>query len=437
MNRMGNENGYEKRDYVIQGGPKGIMQFSKREEIKNNAQELQLHYKEVINDIRQSGRTKLRFAAYVMYDSSYGMDGVFKLMEKDEKHWDPCVVIIPDVARGKEHSISVYRKTRDSLKKMYGEARILDGWDCEKDEYLDYIDDFDIIYYANPYDELAHKYHQIAYAITKRVLPIYVSYGYDVGYYTTLHRVRNYELNYVWKLFADTTYTYDFYKSFQIIEGKNVTLAGYCKMDSYSTKKHNKKKKKILLSPHHSVLMESLPMSNFLNYCDFILKLPDLYPNIDFVFRPHPLLFFALVSVCNWTNDQVDNYKSELTRKGIEYSDGGDYLNLFSECDAIINDCGSFTVEWLYTGKPGCFVYNAKLSPAHLTPLMNKAIESYDIARSERDILDFINKIIEEPSKQYTMQNWVKEKIAINYPNVSDFILKQLDVTGDVLSCDI
>ena len=400
----------------------------RRRRIKKNALRIQKHYEEVIYEIKKSGRTKLRFAAYVIYDSTYGMDGTFKKMLEDEDHWDPYVVVIPDIARGNDHAIRTYKKTRNFFANRYGAERVLDGWNYKNDEYIDHIDEFDLVYYANPYDALVHKYHQIEYGCTKRVLPIHVSYGYDVGRYTTLYRMTSPELNYVWKLFTDTTYTYEDYIRFQIIKGSNVTLAGYSKMDSFSPNIKDNRKKKILIAPHHTVSMKELPLSNFLKYSNLILQLPIIYPEIDFVFRPHPLLFTTLINDCNWTEEQVEKYIVELKGKGVEYSSGGDYLDVFSECDAIIHDCGSFTVEWLFTGKPGCFVYNEKLKSKHLTTLMNKAIERYDIARSEEDILNFIGRISEAPCKEYKMDSWVKENIAINYPNVSEYIIKQIDI---------
>ena len=124
----------------------------KQKKIKSNAQKARLHYEEVIDGIKLSGRTRIRFAAYVIMDSTYGMDGVYNLMLQDEMRWDPYVVVIPDVSRGKKHTEETYRKTKDYFVNRYGADRILDGWNCETDEYYDHADKFDIIYFANPYD---------------------------------------------------------------------------------------------------------------------------------------------------------------------------------------------------------------------------------------------------------------------------------------------
>ena len=166
-----------------------------------------------------------------------------------------------------------------------------------------------------------------------------------------------------------------------------------------------------------------------MKYHELILELPIMFPNVDFVFRPHPLLFTTLINNNFWTQEETENYLRVLEEIGVEYSTGGDYLGVFRECDAIINDCGSFTVEWLYTGKPGCFVYNEKLKENHLTTLMNMAIEKYTIARSKQDIIEFVKKISEDDyDKEYSMSRWVKENIALNYPTVSEFIVNEIDI---------
>lgn len=400
--------------------------------IRKRAIKAMNHYSEVVSNIKHSGRSVLNFAAYVIYDSTYGMDGSFKIMMNNLNHWNPKIVVIPDIDRGYDHAVRTYNKTKDYFVKLYGDEYVIDGWNYDINEFYDHLDDFDIVYFANPYDSLVHKFHKIKYACNKNVLPIYVSYGYDIGRYTTIGRMRG-ELNLVWKIFADTTYTYEDYSKYQIIKGQNVVLTGYSKMDNlYQYFKKPPKisnNKTIMISPHHTVSMKYLPLSNFLTYNDLILELPVMFPNINFIFRPHPLLFTTLINSNIWSNEEVDNYIQLLKERGVEYSVGGNYFDLFLKCDAIINDCGSFTVEWLYTGKPGCFVYNNKLKHKHLTTLMNKAIEKYTVAKSKQDIIDFVESISNEIDlEDYHIDQWFKDNISLNYPNVSEYINNQIDV---------
>lgn len=415
---------------VIKKMLRPAVHYLRQKRIAHMASKASVHYQSVIESIRQSGRTKLNFAAYVIYDSTFGLDSVFKKMMKDTELWNPMIVVIPDIYREREHAEKTYRQTREFFVNKYGKEYVLDGWDPDTDVYYDHLGKFDIVYYANPYDDMVHKYHKIVYASKKNVLPIFVSYGFDVGRLTTLNRVKKPELNIVWKLFADTKYMCDDYTENQVIKGRNVVLAGYSKMDilyDYPTIHHNRKK--VLITPHHSIIRNDLPLSNFLKYSDLILELPLLFPNVDFVFRPHPLLFTVLVNEGLWSHEKVEQYIATLKSRGVEYSTEGDYLPLFAECDAIINDCGSFTVEWLYTGKPGCFVYKDELNEELLTTLMNKALTAYTIARSRDDIIAFVKKISEDRGEHnYEMSPWVKENIAINYPDVSSFLIKELNI---------
>lgn len=389
------------------------------------------HYRDVIGRKKRSGETVIRFAAYVANDAMYGMDKVFRLMLEQPERWDPMVVIIPDVSRGYPHQKQTYLRAREYFTGLYGAGRVLDGWDMHSDSCPDLTDRFDIIYFADPYDAMAPEVHSIQYASTREVLPVYVNYGFDVGYYTMYSRMKGPELNLVWKYFTETVFSQEDCRKLQVIGGKNVVLTGYPKMDSfaeYPTKPEGTKKK-ILITPHHSVNMEELPLSNFRTYHDLLLQLPDLFPEIRFVFRPHPLMFIRLINEKIWTEDQVDRYLQKLERAGIEYSDGGDYLHLFAECDAIINDSGSFTMEWLFTGKPGCFVMNEDLKEEHLTTQMNEAITRYRIARSREDILRFISDIAAEPAfGRPVMDDWVRENIAVNYPHAAEKILEEMDI---------
>lgn len=397
--------------------------------VQLEALSVQKHYREVINKVRKSGRKRLKFAAYVIYDSTYGVDGIFSLMLENPEKWECKVVIIPDILRGEKHLKESYIRTKDFFLNKYGEDYVIDGYDITTGEFFDLSENYDIIYFANPYDSMVHEFHSIKYASRKDVLPIYVSYGFDIGSKTTYSRLINPELNLVWKCFTDTTYSRDDYKKYQLLKGKNVVLAGYAKMDelkNYSLKE--KRRKKVLITPHHTVTMSILPLSNFMEYYSLILDLPILFPDIDFVFRPHPLLFTTLITQGIWNEDQVKDYLNEINRKGIEYSVGGEYLNLFAECDAIINDCGSFAVEWLYTGKPGCFVYSKRLDDSFLTTLMQRAIKKYSIAKSQEDIIQFLRTVEEKENQELVIEPWIRENIMINYPNVSEFILKQLDI---------
>lgn len=168
-----------------------------------------------------------------------------------------------------------------------------------------------------------------------------------------------------------------------------------------------------------------MPLSNFLTYYELIQRLPSLYPDVHFVFRPHPLLFTNLVNDKLWTQEQVDSYLADLLNKGIEYSFSGGYMPLFRNSDALIHDCGSFIAEYLFTGNPCCFV-SKKSNRKHLNPFGRKCLSEHFRAWSEQDILSFIDDVVSGKRNPSSMPAWFRKKVAVNYPHASEFIYEHL-----------
>lgn len=391
----------------------------------------QRHYLQVAHRIKSEHRAK-RYAAYVMYASSYGGDALFQEISSNPGWCEAKVVVIPDVMRGESHMLQEYNETKEFFIKKYGRERVIDGYDAKNGVFLDCSAMFDVIYCACPYDHMASRVHSIRYLSTQNVLPIYITYGFEAIQTVMEARLKSFELSFMWKCFTDTAFSLRDYQKYQLIHGKNACLTGYAKMDGLAGHigKQKGPGKTVLIAPHHTVAMKMLPMSNFLDYYRLILKLPEFFPEVKFVFRPHALLFVTLVNEHIWTQDMVAGYLKKIQEAGIEYSYGGDYFELFNRCDAIVHDCGSFIVEWLYTGKPGCFVYREALDETYFTELGKQALKHYTIARSEEDIIRFIKQAVMgggAKAPRQKQRRWVREQIMVNYPYASKKILEEIE----------
>ena len=403
--------------------------YGNEERIIFNSHKLQQHYDEVIINIKK--KQVLSFGAYVVFGATFNIDALFRYMIADDS-WEPRIVIVP--IRKDDEREELYNKTKKEFVEKYGKKYVLDGYDEETRSYvnIDASSMFDVVYCANLYDCYVDKPFKIKTLSEMNVLPFCTEYSYNIGKYTTIERLCGLELNYVWRCFTDTNYSLDFYKEYQYIKGENVRVTGFPGTDEFVfptslISEHHRKT--FLICSHHTIENNELPLSCFLKYKDFILGLPDIFPEADFVFRPHPLRFSRMIEYGYWTQEDKEDYLKNLDSIGIEYSDQGDYLDLFNRCDAIINDCGSFTVEWLFTGKPGCFVWNENLQTSDLTPLMNFCLQEYTIAENENDIIGFINSVIDENYiRSEISKESFYENVAINHPNVTEFLLKEIDV---------
>ena len=79
-----------------------------------------IRYKKVINRIKKTGTKKIRFGAYVVFDSTFGMPEAFSMMIEDGNKWDAKIVVIPDTARGIDHAIEQYNNTKIFFVEKYG-----------------------------------------------------------------------------------------------------------------------------------------------------------------------------------------------------------------------------------------------------------------------------------------------------------------------------
>lgn len=197
--------------------------------------------------------------------------------------------------RYNKHHITFKHESRELV--VYGD-RVLHGFDEEQQSYLELGENYPVVFFNNPYEKMAHPYHYERYFRDKNVLTIYINYGFfSLKLGRNIVKMDIYSA--IWKVCIDSPENYADLVKQQAIKGRNALITGYIKMDrlaDFSTVPHERKM--IIIAPHHTVMgWKELDISNFLMYSDFFAELPSHYPEIDFVFRPHPLLF----TIC-WKN---------------------------------------------------------------------------------------------------------------------------------------
>jgi hypothetical protein len=151
------------------------------------------------------------------------------------------------------------------------------------------------------------------------VLTVYANYGFAaLSFWNEVLTSEFY--NKVWLACIETATNLSHLKKHQQISGINGEVTGYLKMDKMVTIIPEKReRKRIIISPHHTVWgWSTLNIGNFLKYSRLFLELPKRYPQIDFVFRPHPLLFSNLIAHKLWTQYEAVSKEFGLTPKSLQ-----------------------------------------------------------------------------------------------------------------------
>ena len=373
----------------------------------------------------------IRVGFYVVYDSVFPAKQVFELM-LDDPAFKPTIVVIPDICRGKDNECAVLHKTEVALRDRYSSrCEVLCSFDKNSNNYMDMTSRFDIICSANPYRGMTDYKYTVEHASEIGVLSFFVSYGYVVSQWG-LHAILDARsCNLCWRFYLDTSITERDARIHMSNGAKNVLTVGYAKMDGMGAiLERPRERKRIILAPHHTIKMDELPLSNFLAYSEFFQELPQQYPDIDFVFRPHPLLRVTLEREDVWGKERTDVYFNKMAQKvNVEYQDGGDYLETFVNSDAIIHDCGSFAAEYLFTGHPACFILKDDSIPnRYLNNLMQGCLNAHYKAYSCEDIIDFINKVViaGKDDMGEVRKSFFEENLKFKYPYVSKAILDDI-----------
>ncbi len=343
--------------------------------------------------------------------------------------FEPYIIVIPYIAKGDDYMFSQLTQTYELLKSKYDNVFL--SYSEENKKFIDFSDNIDIACFCNPYDVVTMEIYSMKYYAKKGKMPFYFTYGYSISKWSE-NMFNNLEYTLWWKYYVENQFTINTLKQ-SSYNSNNFILSGYIKMDDFAEITIQKRKrKKIIIAPHHTILNweNGVNISTFCDYADFYLTIFNNYPDIDFVFRPHPLLRSNLQKDNVWGKEKTDEYFNKLQNfSNVEYQKGGDYLESFVNSDALIHDCGSFMAEYLFTANPTCYLIKDKQkTKENFNTFGLQCLEQHYKAFSEEDIINFIENTVlknNDPMKN-ERQKFAENVLKINYPNVTTFILNDL-----------
>ena len=377
----------------------------------------------------------VRFGFYVVLSSMFQWRHIFELMLKDER-FDPFIVVTPRIGWQVGDMEATVEKTYSALVAEFGEKYVFRGY---HDGIFDnHLKECDACTMMNLYSGLAERKFEVIHFALHGVPVFGSNYYFDPG---TVHS-REYfsmrSLKFVRKFFCSTISEKCKFIKYQRLgpTTDRVEVSGCPKADVIvcgDKDKASSTRKVILIAPHHSVIPtvdSGLCLGNFLNYKDFFLRLPVIYPEVDWILRPHPHLRLNLIKNVGWTEERWTDYiKSFVANANAVYEDDGPYYESFRKSDAIIHDCCSFLSEYFYTGKPSCYMLASEAAKkAQFNDCGLEVIDHTYQAYSENDIKRFIEEVVigGRDSMKEERQRFARENIMVNYPHASEFIVESI-----------
>lgn len=348
----------------------------------------------------QHTKKQLNVVFLVLYSSVWKYDSVYKAMLRD-KRFNPIVLICPVIDRGYEHMIETLHSTKELFKNKGINA--ICAFDEQTGKHTD-VEELkpDILFYSFQWSNHVDKRYNV-YSL-KKYLKCYVNYAFvSVPYeWSIASQVQSL----MWIYFSECEDNKNLAISYNPKYFTNIHVVGYPMYDEFTAisdvkdsrcwKLKDNSLKKVIWAPHHTIDGSDglLKLSTFLLYSDFMLYLADKYKHqVQFVFKPHPQLKSALYSHEDWGPQRTNDYYAKWENGYNTSACYGYYVDLFKSSDAMIHDCGSFMIEYLYTRKPVMFLsnYNRKQQS---NKVGIRAYECHYQGSTKLEIDGFINDVV-------------------------------------------
>lgn len=379
--------------------------------------------------VKNGGKVRVGFS--VVYDSVFPAEPIFQKLMQDPL-FEPFIFVIPDAVRGTENMFYQMDKTYKTLLSKY--KNVFMSYDRDTSNFIDWHDKMDLCIFANPYDHMTKDIYSLDY-LSHYVLCLHVPYSYTghLMYNTNIYKSDEYSK--FWRIFVENKDTYNLIKKYKKSKINNLRITGYPKMDALEQYKRKNKQTQIIITPHHTIrnIPGSLNISQFLRFADYYLELPKKYPDVNFIFRPHPLLFVNLAKDDMWGKEKLKKYLDRLTSfPNVVYQEGGDYFQTFVDSDAIINDSGSFMVESFYVSMPQCFLLKDENEiNEEFTDFGRQVLGHVYKAYTEQDIDNFIKNVVlnKKDLMKQKRQDFAEKSIKTNYPNATTTIITMIKNT--------
>lgn len=393
-------------------------------------------HKALIERVRKKKRIKVVFLAHNA--ASWKVDTLFRAMLEDD-YFDPVILIYPRAMNDERETFKTMQETFSYFKKQGYPT--LNSYDNEEWIQIDEIKP-DLVFLLNPHGLTKKDYFE---DVLYNYLTCYVPY-----FFLTVQDGENY-------IFYNSIFYSSVLASFMphecslneaieysATQAINHYLTGYPFAEQLLQSTNNYKdsvwkrqkdnKIKIIYAPHHKIDKNYLYQSNFLEVAELIKELAGRYSqNIQWSFKPHPLLKSRLYQHSDWGKEKTNKYYEYWSSNDYTQLDEDDYVQLFHESDAIIHDCSSFTVEYALLEKPCAYLLIERDEQLqYMNDFAIKALDSYQVIRKIEEIELFIKQLLIDKSKLIKQNMYFKKYIkeyyqdATPHKKIIDIIKKKL-----------
>lgn len=319
---------------------------------------------------------------------------IFESMLEDER-FEPIILAVPEDIQN--ISMKVYEYFRDIYDNAVINAYSDNTWRSLRDLKPDYV------FYQEPYDNYLPPVYQSG-NVAKYVKTLYVPYGFVLWDKVKSISMSKIFFRNVYCYFADSQLNMEYNvarlkASHKRGYQKSVNI-GYPIFETFMRRKpltdNTGTTKAVLWTPRWS---EDVGGSNFFNFKDEVIKLPQKYSDLKIIFRPHPMLIDHFIETNRITREEADIYlKNFDDNASLEYDTSNDYMGTFWNIDILLTDVSSIIVEFFLTGKPIIYCDTGVIPDAFFAEVIKGMYVVYNWDEAEKKLNELMQG--NDPLKQ-------------------------------------
>lgn len=206
--------------------------------------------------------------------------------------------------------------------------------------------------------------------------------------------------------------------------GRNIIVSGHPMADSFLTPNAQRKKvwkpcgigmKRVIWAPHWTIEKETcwLFYGTFMQTGKILLEMAEKYRGqIQFAFKPHPNLYYALCKHPEWGKERTDAFYAKWREMPNTQFEDGAYADLFMQSDAMIHDCGSFIQEYLFADKP-CMYLKDPENKQEYSAMAADCLNAYQIGITREEIEDFLQMVLRGEDPKAEVRRELRKKYLV------------------------
>ena len=377
-----------------------VLDLGYKLKIKRNLRYIK-HNQTIVRKKLKNKKT-LNVAFYVYDSTKWKCQSLYNLLDKDER-FNVTVLVTKNNAKNIDNPSY---QTADDVVKTYEFFKrknmyVKYAYDTNKSKFIPF-EQFnpDVIIYQHPwYVETS----QGPVVCSKFALTCYVPYYFPtttapIDYYLRFHQ-------YVERYYIFDKITQNVYIEKMENKGINLKVTGQPFLDYYRLNQQEEKEY-VIYAPHWTICGKGISYGTFEWNGKFMLKYAKQHPEKKLVFKPHPMLFKALIDNNVMTRDEAESYYQEWDKVGLKY-ESGDYLDLFNKSALMITDCSSFLGEFFMTASPVIHLISESATPFNET--VNQVIKNYYKAHNVSELEDMLNTLPDKDTMKEQRLKAVKD----------------------------